>query len=165
MVSSKKSHKSSCVCAISIDDSKSVNLKEYKLQNIDIFNFAALEILHQCIDSFPVDLELESGKIAIAVAEYFESPRNNDESCEHFAKLDEICMYTLWWLRDEGFIRAKNETDHGSCSVVISQKGLNAINRSPSIIDEQKSFKDFFKDGLASLPFNVASGMMTEFFK
>jgi hypothetical protein len=135
------------------------------LQNIDVFNFAALEILHQCIDSFPVDLELDSGRIAIAVATYFKEPRDYDESLEQFTDLDEICMYTLWWLKDEGFIRVKKENADGCCTAVISQKGLNAINRVPSIIKDKKSFKEAFKNGLSSVPLNVASGLMIEFFK
>jgi hypothetical protein len=135
------------------------------LQNIDVFNFAALEILHQCIDSFPVDLELDSGRIALAVTNYFEEPKNYDESLEQFTNLDEICMYTLWWLKDEGFIRVKKQNTDGLCTAVISQKGLNAINRVPSIINDKKSFKEAFKNGLSSVSFNVASGLMIEFFK
>jgi hypothetical protein len=135
------------------------------LQNIDVFNFAALEILHQCIDSFPVDLELDSGRVAVAVANYFEEPKDSDESLEQFTNLDEICMYTLWWLKDEGFIRVKEENTDGCCTAVISQKGLNAINRVPSIINDKKSFKEAFKNGLSSVPLNVASGLMIEFFK
>ncbi len=139
------------------------------MQNIDVFNFAALEILHQCIDSFPVDLELESGRIALAVTNYFEEPKNDDESLEQFTNVDEICMSTIWWLNDEGFIRVKNQNQNqnldGPCTVVISQKGLNAINRVPSIINDKKSFKEAFKNGLSSVPLNVASGLMIEFFK
>lgn len=59
----------------------------------------------------------------------------------------------------------KDEIYDGSCSAVISQKGLNAISRTPSVIDDKKSFKEVFKNGLSSVPFNVASGLMTEFFK
>lgn len=135
------------------------------MQNIDVFNFASLEILHQCIDSFPIYLEVDSGKIALAVSNYFEDPKNYDDSLEQFTNVDEICMYTIFWLKDEGFIRVKNENIDEPYTVVISQKGLNAINRVPSSINDKKSFKEVFKNGLSSVPLNVASGLMIEFFK
>jgi hypothetical protein len=135
------------------------------LKNIDVFNVAALEILHQRVNSFPVNLELDSGKIAIAVTKYFEEPKKISELFAHFCNLDEICLHTIRWLRDEEFIRVIEDSNNDSYLVVISQKGLQAINKSPSITGDKKSFKEIFNNGLSSLPFSVASGLMTEFFK
>ncbi len=135
------------------------------MQNLDVFNFATLEIFHRCIENFPIDVEIDPTQIALAVADYFEVPKSAEETFTHFSNLDQICMHAVWWLRDEGFVRTKSEMMSGTSSVIITQKGLNALNSSPSILENKKSFKDLFYAGLTNLPFNVASGVMTEFFK
>lgn len=135
------------------------------MNNIDVFNCAAMEIFHLCLENFPIQLNVEPTEIALEVSKFFQLSENNQRLQDEFSNIDLICQHALWWLRDENYIRISSQTMDGSCSIVMTEKGLNAINKSPEALENKKSFKDIFYNGFSTLPFTVASGVMTEFFK
>jgi hypothetical protein len=135
------------------------------MQNIEAFNFAALEVLHCCLETFPVRANLVPKDISKLVAQFFEVPNKSEEIFAQLTNFDDICLNTIWWLRDEGFIDIKSQIMDGTCDAVLTQKGLNALNAVPSLLNNKKTFRELFYGGLTSLPINVASGAMIEFFK
>ena len=124
-----------------------------------------MEIFHLCLENFPISFEVEPSQIAIDVSGYFELAESNQEFFNEFTNIDQVCQHALWWLRDENYIRITDQMMDGSCSIVMAEKGLIAINKIPKTLDNKKSFKDIFYTGLSTLPFSVTSGVMTEFFK
>ncbi len=134
------------------------------MNNLDVFNFATMEIFHICLENFPIDVEVEPYDIASAVFNYFQHPESEIEFSEQYENIEQICLHSLWWLRDENYIRLSNQDMDGSCNIVLAEKGLIAVNKVPKVLDNKQSFKDVFYNGLSSLPFSVASGVMTEFF-
>jgi hypothetical protein len=76
------------------------------------------------------------------------------------------CYCTVKWLEQERFLIIKQALQSGGCSVILTQKGLKALNAIPSFADSQKkSFGEYFTDGVKSVPFSVVSGLMSDFFK
>lgn len=124
-----------------------------------------MEIFHLCLENFPIQIKVEPTEIALEVSEFFQLSENNQELHDEFTNIDQVCQHALWWLRDENYIRISSQMMDGSCSIVMTEKGLNAINKSPDALETNKSFKEIFYNGLSTLPFTVASGVMTEFFK
>jgi hypothetical protein len=134
------------------------------MNNLDVFNIASLEIFHCCLDTFPLPTELITVDLAVNISGYFESPKNDESYQSHFDNLDDTIHETISWLKHEGFLVDKGSS-MDSYAVVLSQKGLNAVNSVPRFLESKKSFKDYFSSGLSNLPFNIASGVMVEFFK
>jgi len=131
------------------------------VNNMDVFNLIALEVFHLSLESFPIPVDTSRKKIAESVSGYLEIIESKaDEKI-----LEDQVGYTVWWLRDEQFITLKREALNGSFSASLTQKGLNAVNSNPQALETKKSFRELFYQGLANLPFTVASGTMVEFFK
>ena len=138
---------------------------ESTLDNIDVFNCAAMEIFHICLENIPVSVEVNPTELAVEVSGYFELSESNQEFSNQFQNIDQICSYTLQWLRDENYIRISDQMMDGGCDIVMTEKCLNTINKIPNILDNKKSFRTFFHTGLSTLPFTVASNVISEFFK
>ena len=131
------------------------------MKNMDVFNLIALEIFHQSLDTFPIPVNSSWAKVAESVKGYLEIV---DEQAESQELLEQV-MYTVWWLRDEQFIVLKRDTINGQFTASLTQKGLNAVNSSPSSLESKSSFKELFNKGLSNISSSVASGVMVEFFK
>jgi hypothetical protein len=89
------------------------------MENLEAFHLAALETLHCCLKTFPVRTELDPKEISKVVAQFFATPEKPEEIFSHITNFDEICLYTIWWLRDEGFIDIKNQTMDGLSESVL----------------------------------------------
>ena len=124
-----------------------------------------MEIFHICLEHFPISKNVKPSKIGINVSAYFEISKDSTELFNNFTNIDEICQHSLWWLRDENYIRISSQMMDGTCSIVLAEKGLVVLNQIPSVLGNKKSFKDLFFTGLSTLPSNVTSSVMTEFFK
>ncbi|EJL6275397.1 hypothetical protein O1C12_003501 [Vibrio cholerae] len=133
------------------------------MRNLDIFNCAALEIMNASLEKFPLITSIDPQKIAKAVTEYFDKQSLEDLTER---ELFMTCYSTVKWLEQEHFLIIKQELRSGESSVILTQKGLNALNAIPSFADSQKkSFGEYFTDGVKSVPFSVISGLMSDFFK
>jgi hypothetical protein len=134
------------------------------MDSVDVFNVAEMEIMHQCLSTFPVPAQIESKKISKVVGDYFQEPNNSVELFAHITKLDEICQHTIKWLQTEDFLM-----DGGSnisfYRLTLSQKGLNAINSLPSNISEKRTIRSYISGGLSKVSSGTASGIMVELFK
>lgn len=138
---------------------------ESKLDNVDIFNCAAMEIFHICLENIPISIEVDPTELALEVAGYFKLSDSDQEFSNQFQNIDQVCLYTIWWLRDENYIRIGDQMMDGACNIVMTEKCLNTINKIPNILDNKKTFRNFFHTGLSTLPFTVASSVISEFFK
>ncbi|EGR0190294.1 hypothetical protein FXF09_17155 [Vibrio cholerae] len=134
------------------------------MRNLDIFNCAAIEILHLSLDSFPSSAEIDPNKIAITVRGYF---LDNEFSDINESIIVDKCSDTLAWLVSENYLVVNDEYLDAPSSVVLTQKGLNALNVKTKLLDstDSKNFTEHFKGGLAQLPFNAVSSLMVDFFK
>ncbi len=119
--------------------------------------------MHASLETFPVAANIDPCEIAKIVTEYFESNDSDDLSDKSLFK---TCFSTIMWLAQEEFIIIKQSLVSGECSVVLTQKGLNALNSVPAFAEsEKKSFGQYFIDGIKTIPFTVVSSLMTDFFK
>lgn len=134
------------------------------MRSIEIFNCAALEIMNFSLEKFPVFIDIEPEMVAKSIIGYFYEKYIADITQK---ELSIICFSTIMWLAQEGFITIRQTYSNGKCSIVLTQKGLNALNSVPNFAntDAKKSFGEYFKEGLANLPFSMINGLMSEFFK
>ena len=135
------------------------------MKNLDIFNLAALELFHLCLEKFPVQVRIDANQISNVLSGYYDLPESSVESFNQIVNIKEICQHTIYWLREEGFIRTSSETLDGTCYVNITQKGLSAMNRLPSSINENRTFRDIFYSGLSGVASGAASSVMADFLK
>ena len=134
------------------------------MTNTDVFNAATMEIFHECSVNFPRSTEIETVALTQVVLEYFEVLEDDSELNDLFSEIEETIFSTIVWLKDEGYLKDTWSNDN-SFVVVLTQKGLNAINATPNVLDKSSSFKDYFIQGLTNLPFTTVSGVMVDFFK
>ncbi|GAA0819466.1 hypothetical protein GCM10009111_23490 [Colwellia asteriadis] len=135
-----------------------------EIDNIDAFNITAMEIFQQSLSCFPIPVNIDSIELAKVVIEFFETPKNNSDFQDTFSFLTDTADETLNWLHFEGFIRKCNSDSFGT-TIVLTSKGLNAVNGTPSSVDDKKSFKEIFKLGLTNTTVATVAGVMVEFFK
>jgi hypothetical protein len=134
------------------------------MDSIDVFNIAAMEIMHECVNKFPVPVALSGKDISNVVEGFFSTPESTEEIFEHLVKIEEICRYTIVWLTQEDFL-IEHSSNMSSYSVTLSQKGLNTLNTAPSSIEEKGTFRALISKGLSAFSTSAASGLMVEFFK
>lgn len=133
------------------------------MRNLDIFNCAALEIMHTSLEKFPNIVSLNPKDIAARVRDYFIKNEENDLDSQ---SLFHTCHATIKWLNQEGFIIIEKEFQSGECRIVLTQKGLNTLNSVPTFADsEKKSFGQYFLEGAKPLPFSLMGNLMSDFFK
>jgi len=136
------------------------------MDNIDVFNIASLEIMHLCLDKFPVPALLNDEMIAETVLGFFDIL--NDESENHLNKNAcwEICGYTIIWLRNEGYIEFRgSECGMGGSSATLTSKGLNTLDAIPTSLNDKITFKELFRKGVSSVPSALVASVMTQYFK
>ncbi|TKF14606.1 hypothetical protein FCV43_19515 [Vibrio genomosp. F6] len=134
------------------------------MRNLDIFNCAALEVMHAGLDKFPVPTDVAPTEIAERVKDYFES---NDDGELNSQELFKACYATVKWLEQEGYLIINHETLRESiCNVTLTQKGLNALNSIPTFDkSENKSFGQYFIKGIKPISASVVGNLMTDFFR
>ncbi|EJV2652734.1 hypothetical protein N6393_004414 [Vibrio vulnificus] len=130
---------------------------------MDIFNCAALDVMHSSLEKFPNVVSVSPSEIATRVRDYF---ADNGESDLDSQALFHTCHATIKWLNQEGFIIIEQAFMSGECRIVLTQKGLNALNSVPKFADsEKKSFGQYFLEGVKPLPFSIMGNLMADFFK
>ncbi|HDI3138860.1 TPA: hypothetical protein PMB18_003901 [Vibrio cholerae] len=130
---------------------------------MDIFNCAALDVMHSSLEKFPNVVSVSPSEIATRVRDYFV---DNGESDLDSQALFHTCHATIKWLNQEGFIIIEQACMSGECRIVLTQKGLNALNSVPKFADsEKKSFGQYFLEGVKPLPFSIMGNLMADFFK
>ncbi|EGQ9313600.1 hypothetical protein V9657_004621 [Vibrio vulnificus] len=130
---------------------------------MDIFNCAALDVMHSSLEKFPNVVSVSPSEIATRVRDYFV---DNGESDLDSQALFHTCHATIKWLNQEGFIIIEQAFMSGECRIVLTQKGLNALNSVPKFADsEKKSFGQYFLEGVKPLPFSIMGNLMADFFK
>ncbi|MBT0029632.1 hypothetical protein J4H40_09325 [Vibrio alginolyticus] len=134
------------------------------MRNLDIFNCAAVEILHLSLESFPSPAEIDPEEIAETVKGYF---LDNEFSAVNESLLNEKCNDTLSWLASENYLVVNDEYYDVPSTAILTQKGLNAVNAKTTLLDSanSKQFSEHFKGGLIQLPFSAVSSLMVDFFK
>lgn len=133
------------------------------MRNLDIFNCAALDVMHSSLEKFPNVVSVSPSEIATRVRDYFV---DNGESDLDSQALFHTCHATIKWLNQEGFIIIEQAFMSGECRIVLTQKGLNALNSVPKFADsEKKSFGQYFLEGVKPLPFSIMGNLMADFFK
>ncbi len=133
------------------------------MRNLDIFNCAALDVMHTSLEKFPNVVSVNPSKIATRVRDYFIDNGENDLDAQ---ALFHTCHATIKWLNQEGFIIIEQAFMSGECRIILTQKGLNALNSVPKFADsEKKSFGQYFLEGVKPLPFSIMGNLMADFFK
>ncbi|HAS6144957.1 TPA: hypothetical protein I7118_22210 [Vibrio vulnificus] len=133
------------------------------MRNLDIFNCAALEVMHTSLEHFPKTASVDPNLIATRVKDYFTDGEDSDLTDR---ALFTTCHATIKWLNQERFIIVEQELLSGVCRIVLTQKGLNALNSVPKFADsERKSFGQYFIEGIKPIPFSLMSNLMADFFK
>jgi hypothetical protein len=134
------------------------------MDNIDFFNITALEVFHLCLKEFPSSTGIDTTEVRNTVTGYFSDIELEGTVKLTSRQLDDRIFDSIDWLISEGFLVDKGSSDSGYV-VGLTQKGLNTLNKSPTSINNSKSFRQVFNDGLMSISKSVASGIMVEFFK
>jgi hypothetical protein len=101
-------------------------------KNMELFNKAATLMLAKLFDEFPKPTHLK-------ITEF--EQKMSDE-------VGEIYSATLIFLRDEGFIRCDRITNRGldARDVVLSSKGLAALNSTPKALKDKRSLGEKIKN-------------------
>ncbi|MBA6231392.1 MULTISPECIES: hypothetical protein [unclassified Colwellia] len=134
------------------------------MTNSDIFNIVAFEIFHKCSGVFPIPVEFEAKVIAKDVSGYFDMSEDEAVLDLQQNKIFDVVNHTSSWLITEGFLQYHGSSADG-VFVTFTLQGLNAINKCPHSLGSKKSFKEILINGLVSVSFSTASGLMVELFK
>lgn len=101
------------------------------LTNVEVFNFAALQIFAELFDAFPQPVTLDTDKLACDTDVAFgESPNDT-------IRFVSLAPHAVTWLAEEGFLRYEKGPYPGSSSfttVRLTLKGLTVLGYSPSAL-------------------------------
>ncbi|EOX3340326.1 hypothetical protein ACPFTU_003698 [Vibrio cholerae] len=133
------------------------------MDRIEFFNVIAAEIFHRSLETFPVPTEVNYDQIGDISRGYFtEVP--TEELFDVIVDSHNSAQHALFWLEREGFISI-SEKGFDSCYIVMTLKGLNAVNSVPEKIEQREPFIVALKKGVKSIGINVVPVMMTELFR
>ena len=123
-------------------------------ENIVRFNRVVLVTLTRLHECFPKPTELNLANFAGDVW-------GEDESEDELWKLLETIRDTIEWLRDEGFVRYRNQDDKGDFyGLRLSLRGLVILGAVPKSLKGTKSLVDRAKDVLAKGSEKAASELV-----
>ena len=106
------------------------------MQNIDLFNEYVAIILSRLYERFPVRQDLPAWQISGQrnPAEYGKVlPTNKAESNKM-----EVAFFTVDWLVENGYVRARNGAILRFNGCVLSEKGLELLNSTPDSLQQSK---------------------------
>lgn len=119
-------------------------MAEEGAKRIDHFNTMVGLIFAQLYEQFPLESEIDQGALADAMGVSKEDANVfHDRPIYNFGKLPSgdqfysLMVYSLKWLREEEFIRAKGE--NADRHVVLTSKALVAMNAVPPGLKHQDS--------------------------
>lgn len=139
------------------------------IDNIDIFDSCTAAIFAKLYKSFPVTISFD----LVPISDFDEEPYKTlflaeEDDEETISYKLEIYEYTIYWLKDAGYITYQCETNTSIENVVLTAKGLELL-KMPSSICNSKSVGDqlveYTKDGTKEVAKSVVKVATTEFFK
>ncbi len=117
-----------------------------KSTNIDLFNEYVAAIFFRLYKQFPVPCGISSRKIT----------GNLDDTHDNISPETTICIETVRWLKNAGYIWYGKERTFGAYDAVLSQKGLELLKVVPESLQEDVSVGDKLLDVMASGSKNAA---------
>ena len=99
-------------------------------ENIDLFNTFASIYFDMLYKNFPIPITIDVGNIA---KELCKIQSTDKDRCE------KVGRYTLEWLYKSGFIEYSQSKFINFSNCILTTQGLNALNATPSSIDNEKS--------------------------
>jgi hypothetical protein len=132
------------------------------MTNITLFDQYTAEIFSKLYESFPVKIELE--------VKVFTGEKENDfgvivNAEGHPSKHAQICIATIEWLVDTGYIRADRMDQNGATGAVLSSKGLEVLKSSWEDQHVKQSIGDkivgFIKTGSKELAMEAAKAAIS----
>lgn len=125
------------------------------MTNIELFNDVTAEIFRQLYSNFPRPITIEVSKIKSSVRipkeAWWEDTR---------WKLNPVGC-ALEWLRDEGFVRYKDQAAGLQFSdVILTSKGFAALNRSPESLETKPTIGERLKELSDTASTETVSGLV-----
>ena len=131
-------------------DSQGFDSKMEEKNNIDLFNEYVAVIFSHLYEKFPVPSRLSAR----------EASGNLEDSHHKISKNTEICIETIRWLKEAGYIWYEKEHTFGAYDAVLSQKGLELLKVVPESLKEDKSVGDKLLEVMASGGKSAASDLI-----
>ncbi|MEZ8899737.1 hypothetical protein [Vibrio alginolyticus] len=116
------------------------------MDRIEFFNVIAAEIFHRSLETFPVPTEVNYDQIGQISLGYFPEP-STEELFDVIVDAPNSAQHALLWLEREGFISI-SQKGFDSCFIVMTLKGLNAVNSVPKNIEQREPFIVALKKGV-----------------
>ena len=129
------------------------------MKNTDIFNIISFEIFYRCLDEFPSPAYFSIEDVANQVHSYCSGLSSPPDK----KRIESKVSNTTIWLKQEGYLVDRGSGDTGF-SVVLSERGLHALNLKPSSLSSNESFGDRISQGISNISEGTLSGLMVEFF-
>jgi hypothetical protein len=114
------------------------------MQNIELFNLAAKEILGMCYESFPNRVKVDSKKIANKVLKYYDRSELNEDKVNEIVK---VCHSTAEWLEQANYIWVRFKAGNEFNSVTLTPKALELLNLMPEALKVQESLGSILMKG------------------
>ena len=122
-----------------------------KKTNMQQFDEITARVLVKLYESFPVPLSLDCLSLT-------ESPEM-DEFGEISSEA-EICMCSLRWLGEEGYIKAAKFNSCYAIDVVLTAKGLTALKASPESLEYKQTLGERLVSAVNKDAINTAVGVV-----
>lgn len=113
------------------------------MQNIELFNLAAKEILGMCYESFPNRVSFKDIGITEKVLQYYDL--SEFEGREH--DVGKVCLSTAKWLRQANYIWVEREIGNEFNSVTLTPKAFELLNLMPQSLIAQESIGSMLMNG------------------
>lgn len=104
--------------------------------NTEYFNQVAAELFGRLLINFPKPIDIESTDLV---------PKTINDRNELWEGAD-LAEHAVRWLKRYGYIDFKSSLNDKFFEVIISEKGLTALNATPSSIDRKKSAAEQIKE-------------------
>ncbi|NMH64967.1 hypothetical protein [Shewanella salipaludis] len=114
------------------------------MQNIELFNLAAKEILGMCYESFPNRVQFDSYKITNKVVNYYDHSELNAGKAEEISK---VCHSTAEWLEQANYIWVRMKAGNEFHSVTLTPKAFELLNLMPESLKIQESLGSVLMKG------------------
>lgn len=98
--------------------------------NIQLFDEITAKLFANLYESFPLPADIN----CLSVTGCHEV-----DECGRISREAGICVHTLRWLGDEGFINVGQMYQHGGGGIVLTSKGLAALKAVPSGLEGKTS--------------------------
>lgn len=114
------------------------------MQNIELFNLAAKEILGICYESFPNRVKVDSYKIANNVFKYYDHSELDKDKANEIVT---VCHSTVEWLEQANYIWVRFKAGNEFNSVTLTPKAFELLNLMPEALKVQESLGSILMKG------------------